>query len=85
MQTAFFISSISIAIKPYSSFRSNQFISFPVNVDNLNRIIFFQVLTQLSDIHVHATCIEIIVINPNSLQRKVTLQNFVGMSTKQAQ
>ena len=56
-----------------------------MNVDDFNRIIFFQVLTQLCDIYIHTTCIEIVVINPNSLQRKVTLQNFVGMCTKQAQ
>ena len=43
-------------------FRSNQFIPLPVNVDNLDRIIFFQMFTQLSDIHVHASCIEIIII-----------------------
>ena len=66
-------------------FRSNQFIPLPVNVDNLDRIILFQMFTQLSDIHVHASCIEIIIINPNGLQCEITLQNLISMSTKQAQ
>ena len=35
-------------------FGSNQFIPLPVNVDNLDRIIFFQMFTQLSDVHVRA-------------------------------
>ena len=65
-------------------FRSNQFIPLPVNVDNLDRIIFFQMFTQLSDIHVHASCIEIIIINPNGFQGKVALKNLIGMCTKQS-
>ena len=42
-------------------------------------------LTQFSDIYIHASGIEVIIINPNSFQSKVTLQNFIGMRTKQAQ
>ena len=56
-----------------------------MDVDNLNRIIIFQVLAQFSDIHVHATRIEIVVIDPDSLQGKVALQDFVSMRTKQSQ
>ena len=63
------------------SFRSNQFISFSVDVDDFDRIVLFQVLTQFRDIHVHTTGIEIVVINPDGLQREVTLQDFVGMCT----
>ena len=65
--------------------RSNQFISLSVNIDNLDRFIFFQMLTQFGDIYVHATCIEVVIVNPDSLQCKVTLQNLIGMRTKQAQ
>ena len=42
-------------------------------------------LTQLRDIYIHTTCIEIVVINPDSLQGKVALQDFVSMRTKQSQ
>ena len=42
-------------------------------------------LTQLRDIYIHTTCIEIVVINPDSLQCKITLQDFIGMCTKQTQ
>ena len=56
-----------------------QLIAFSVNIDNLDRIIFFQVLTQLRNIHIHTTGIEVVIINPDSLQSKVTLQNFISL------
>ena len=37
---------------------------FSVNIDNLDRFIFFQVLTQFGDIYVHATRIEVVIVNP---------------------
>ena len=66
-------------------FRSYQLIAFSVNVDNLNRIVFLQMFTQFGDINIHTTCIEVIIINPDSLQGKVTLKNLVCMSTQQTQ
>ena len=42
-------------------------------------------LAQLGDVHIHAAGIEIIVVNPDGLQGKVTLQYLVGMRTQQAQ
>ena len=67
------------------NFRGYQFITFAVNIDNFDRVVFLQMLTQFSDIYIHASGIEVIIINPNSFQSKVTLQNFIGMRTKQAQ
>ena len=67
------------------NFRGYQFITFTVNIDNFDRVVFLQMLTQFSDIYIHASGIEVIIINPNSFQSKVTLQNFIGMRTKQAQ
>ena len=53
-----------------------------MNVDNLDRIIFFQMLTQLRNVHIHTAGVEVIVVNPDGLQGKVTLQNFIGVRTK---
>ena len=77
----FLYTPLSIMIR----FGGDQLVTFSVDVDNLNRIIIFQVLAQFSDIHVHATRIEIVVIDPDSLQGKVALQDFVSMRTKQSQ
>ena len=66
-------------------FWCNQLISLSVNVDDLNGFIILQMLTQFGDVHIHASGIEIVVVNPNGLQSKVALQNIIGMSTKQAQ
>ena len=66
MQPSFFIvRSTREASRLGISFRSDQFISFSMNIDDLNRFIFFQVLTQLGDIHIHATCVKVVIINPN--------------------
>ena len=51
----------------------DKFISFTVNINNFNRRIFFEMFTKLCDIHIHTSSIEIIIINPNCLQSKVTL------------
>ena len=56
-----------------------------MDIDNFDGLVFFQVLTELGDIDIHTTGIEIIVINPNGLQGKIALQNFIGMCTKQSQ
>ena len=42
-------------------------------------------LTQLRNIHIHTTGIEVVIINPDSLQSKVTLQNFISVCTKQSE
>ena len=64
------------------NFRRNQLVAFSVNIDNLDRIIFFQMFTQFRNIHVHTAGIEIVIINPDSLQSKVTLQDFICMCAK---
>ncbi|MBP1639952.1 MAG: hypothetical protein H6Q17_1535 [Bacteroidetes bacterium] len=47
-------------------FRSNQFIAFTVDIDNSYFRIFFQKFTQLGNIHIHATGIEVVIVDPNS-------------------
>ena len=50
MQPSFFIvRSTREASRLGISFRSDQFISFSMNIDDLNRFIFFQVLTHKAD------------------------------------
>ena len=86
MQPSFFIvRSTREASRLGISFRSDQFISFSMNIDDFDRFIFFQVLTQLGDIHIHATCVKVVIINPNRLQCKIALKDFIGMCTKQTQ
>ena len=52
---------------------SDEFVSFPVDVDNLYLVVVFQVLAQLGDIDIHRPRIEVVVVNPNRLQSEVAL------------
>jgi hypothetical protein len=56
-----------------------------VDVDNLDGVICSQMLTQLCDIHIHASRIEVVVIGPHCLERIITLQNLILMSAEQAE
>ena len=56
-----------------------------MDIDNLDLTVLFQVLAQLGNIHIHRTGIEVVVIDPDSLQGKVTLQNLVRVATEQSQ
>jgi hypothetical protein len=58
-----------------------QFVPLTMNIDNLDRVIGSQMLTQFCDIYIHAAGVEIVVVGPHGLQREVTLQNLVLMST----
>ena len=51
----------------------NQTITFSIDDVNLNGRVVLQMLAQFRDIHIHAPCIEVIVINPNRLQCQFTL------------
>ena len=64
---------------------SDQFVSLTVDVDDFHVLISLEVLAKLGDVDVHRTGVEIVVINPDSLQRIVTLQDFVGMSAKKSE
>jgi len=66
-------------------FRGDELVALAVDVDNLDLRIVLQVLAQLGDIDIHRTSIEVVVINPDGLQSKVTLQDFVGVRTEQSQ
>ncbi len=56
-----------------------------MDIDDFNRRLIFQVFTQFGNVNIHASCIKIIVINPNGFQSEVPLQNIVGIVTQQAQ
>ena len=63
----------------------NKFVSLAMNVDDFDRIIGFQMFAQFCNVHIHTASIEIIIISPYSLQRKISLQYLILMSTKQTQ
>ena len=69
---------------PLFLFGSDEFVAFTMNVDNLNLRVVFQVLTQLGDIHIHRTSVEVVVVNPDGLQGEVALQNLIGMRAEQS-
>ena len=56
-----------------------------MNVDDLDLGIVLQVLTQLGDIHIHRTGIEVVVVDPDGLQGEVALQDLVGVTAEQCQ
>ena len=61
----------------------DELITLAVNVYNLDVRVLTQVLTQLCDIHIHRTGIEVVVVNPDGLQGEVTLQNLVRVRAEQ--
>ena len=65
--------------------RCDELIALAVDVDDFNAVITLQVLTELGDVNVHSASVEVVVVNPNSLERIVTLQNLVCMCTEQAE
>ena len=50
-----------------------------MDVDDLNRRVGLEMLAQLGDINIHRASVEIVIVNPDSLQCEVTLQSLVGM------
>ena len=51
----------------------NDFVTLTVDVDNLYCRVLLEMLAELGDVHVHAASIEVIVVDPNRLQRKLAL------------
>ena len=50
-----------------SNFWYDDFVTLTVNVDDFDRRIGTQVLTQFGDVNVHASCIEVVVVYPDGL------------------
>src|SRR5574344_1429044 len=65
--------------------RSNQLITFSMDMYNLYLVVIFQMLTQFGDIHIHRTGIDVVVVYPDGFQSKVTLKYLIGMTAKQSQ
>ena len=63
----------------------NKLVALAMDVDDFNLRILLQVLAQLGDVHIHRAGVEVVVVYPNGLQGKVTLQYLVGMRTEQSQ
>ena len=56
-----------------------------MDVDDLDRGIVFEVFTQFGDVNVHASCIEVVVVDPNCFQSEISFENLVYMGAKEAQ
>ena len=56
-----------------------------MDVDNLDLSVILQMLTQLSDVNIHRAGIEVVIIDPDSLQGEIALQNLVRMAAEQGQ
>ena len=63
-------------------FGNDKLVAFTVDVDDLDRVIILEMLTKLGDIYIHATSVEVVVINPDGFEGKVTLENLILMSTE---
>ena len=55
-----------------------------MDVDNLNCRVVFEVLAKFGDINVHTTSIEVVVVDPNSFQSKITLKNLINVCAEKA-
>ena len=76
---------LTILLRFHLNIRGYQLITLAMNIDDFDTWIILQVLTQLGDVNVHRTCVEVIVVDPYGLQGEVTLQDFVGMSAKETE
>ena len=65
--------------------RSNQLISLAVDIDDFNLVVVLKVLAQLGDVDVHGAGVEIVVVNPDSLEGEVALKNLVGMAAQECE
>ena len=64
---------------------SDEFVALSVDIDELDRRIVLKMLAQLGDVDVHRTSVKVVVIDPDSLQSVVALENLVDVCAKEAQ
>ena len=76
---------LTILLCFYLNIRCYELVALSMNVDDFDAWVILQMLAQLSDINVHRTCVEVVVVNPNGLQGEVTLQDLIGMSAKKTE
>ena len=55
---------------------------YGMDIDDFYLVVVLQMFTQLRDIHIHRTGIEIVVIYPDGLQGEIALQDVVGMTAE---
>ena len=53
--------------------RYNELIALAVDVDDLNLVVSLKVLTKFGDINIHRAGVEVVIVNPYSLQCIVAL------------
>ena len=76
---------LTILLCFYLNIRCYKLVTLSMDVDDFDAWIILQVLAQLGDINIHRTRIEVVVVNPDGLQGEVTLQNLIGVRTKQSE
>ncbi len=59
----------------------DKFIPFSVDIDDFNVFFILQMFAQLGDVNIHASGIEVIVINPDGFQGEVAFKHFIGIDT----
>lgn len=59
------------------SLGDEQLEAFPVNIDDLHSLVVFQVLAQFSDVHIHTSPVEVIVIAPDGVQSIIAFEQAV--------
>ncbi len=84
MRIGLFVVDCFIVLFLSFGFGGDELLALAVDVDDFDRRIIFEVHTPLGDIHVHASCIEVVVINPDSLKREISFENLIHMSAKEA-
>ena len=60
-------------------FGGDQLVAFAVDVDNLDWGIIFEKFTQFGDVNIHASCIEVVIVDPDCLEGIVALKNVVDV------
>ena len=62
-----------------------EFVALAVYVDNLDGGVILEVLAELGDIHVHRTGVEVIVVDPDGLEREIAFEYLVDVGAEQTQ
>ena len=66
-------------------FGGYEFVTFAVDVDDLDRGIVFEVLAELGDVYVHRACVEVVVVDPDGLEGEVALEYLVDVGAEEAE
>jgi hypothetical protein len=63
-------------------FSANQFKAFPMEVQNFDGGVFFEVFSEFSNVHIHTAGVEISIISPNEFQGETPAHGFIFILRK---